>query len=196
MRGLGLCQFSIEAGLELPSQAGAPIKQFEGRVATQRLVIRANEPLDHVPIVCEGWGAVVEYLPTGRRQILAFRLPGEFIATGLVFATSLYRDVEAVTPVLYRNFDRAALRDTLQKSPELVERVVANCIAEKERADHLIVDLGQRRAEQRIARLILQIMDRMTKCGMITENTVRFPLRQIHIADALGMTAAYVNQIL
>jgi CRP-like cAMP-binding protein len=175
---------------------GPPIMQFEKTVGARRPVFRAGEPVDHVPVVCEGWAAIVEYLPNGRRQILGFTVPGEFITASLVFSTSLSHDVEAVTPVLYRNFDRAALRETLAKSPDLVERLVASSIAEKERADELIIDLGRRRAEQRVARLILQAMERMARNNQVVDNSFNFPLRQTHIADALGLTAAYVNQVL
>lgn len=196
IRGLGLCRVLIDAGLEPAFQNGPAIMQFEKSIGARRPVFRAGESVDHVPIVCEGWAAIVEYLPNGRRQILAFPVPGEFVATSLIFATSLSRDVEAVTPMLYRNFDRATLRETLRKSSELVERVVTSSIAERDRADELIIDLGRRRAEQRVARLILQTMERAAKGGPEVEETFNFPLRQTHIADALGLTAAYVNQVL
>jgi len=52
-----------------------------------------------------------------------------------------------------------------------------------------------RSAEQRVARLILTLMDRLEKWGMVRDQAFNFPRRQTHVADALGLTTPYVNQV-
>ena len=74
-------------------------------------------------------------------------------------------------------------------------------IEEKDRADQLIVDLGRRTADERIARLMLNLSERLSQRCMTrtTENSgleMEFPLRQHHIADATGLTPVHVSKVL
>jgi CRP/FNR family transcriptional regulator, anaerobic regulatory protein len=71
-------------------------------------------------------------------------------------------------------------------------------IEEKARSDQLVVDLGRRTADERIARLILNLADRLTQRGLAQPDTAEmdFPLRQHHIADATGLTPGHVTKVL
>ena len=69
---------------------------------------------------------------------------------------------------------------------------------EKTRTDQLIVDLGRRTADERIARLILGLAERLSKRDMARGGPTEFdfPLRQHHIADATGLTPVHVSKVL
>jgi CRP-like cAMP-binding protein len=69
---------------------------------------------------------------------------------------------------------------------------------EKARADQLIVDLGRRTADERIARLILGLVERLRRRDMVRGDPpeLDFPLRQHHIADATGLTPVHVSKVL
>jgi CRP/FNR family transcriptional regulator, anaerobic regulatory protein len=74
-------------------------------------------------------------------------------------------------------------------------------IEEKDRADQLIVDFGRRTADERIARLMLNLAERLSQRRMTrtTESSgleMEFPLRQHHIADATGLTPVHVSKVL
>jgi CRP-like cAMP-binding protein len=62
----------------------------------------------------------------------------------------------------------------------------------------LIVDLGRRAADERIARLILNLTGRLAERGLVRSTPLEFdfPLRQHHIADATGLTAVHVSKVL
>jgi CRP/FNR family transcriptional regulator len=69
-------------------------------------------------------------------------------------------------------------------------------IDERRQADELAVDLGRRTADERLARLILKLSERLAKRGMVHEQTFEFPLRQWQIADATGLTPVHVSKVL
>jgi len=196
VRGLGFCRFSLDQGLEAARADTPQVAQVERVAPARRPIFRASDRIDGLPVICAGWGAVVAYLPNGRRQILSFPLPGEFISSSLVFADVPFRDVEAVTPVHYRSFDRATVRQHMTIRPGLFERLFKDCITEKERLEELAIDLGRRSAEERVARLILDLTERLAKHDLQRGSTIDFPLRQTQIADALGLTPVYTNQVL
>jgi Crp-like helix-turn-helix domain len=53
-------------------------------------------------------------------------------------------------------------------------------------------------AEERIARMIINLVDRLARRGMVRGEPVEidFPLRQHQIADATGLTPVHVSRVL
>jgi CRP-like cAMP-binding protein len=137
-------------------------------------------------------------LADGSRQILSFLLPGDIVSTALLFEPRPHCLVEAITDVRYRTFRRTELREILFKDPDLLDKLSRAWIEEKTRADQLIVDLGRRTADERIARLILNLVDRLARRDMVHGDPpeLEFPLRQHHIADATGLTPVHVSKVL
>ena len=178
-------------------QAGGT--QQSGHVVPSRRVIwRGHDLPDMVPFVCSGWAATVVPLSNGRRQIVSFLLPGDIVSTTLLFEWQGYGHIEAISDVRCRAFNRSDLRALLRQKPELWATISKTWVDEKARADALIADLGRRTAEERIARMILNLVDRLAKRDMVSGEPVQiaFPLRQHHIADATGLTSVHVNKVL
>lgn len=159
---------------------------------------------DAFPVVCLGWAAAFRLLHDGQRQILSFLLPGDVISAILLFEPKLTFSVEAITHVSYRILKCSDIRRALQRSPDLYGKISGVWIDEKIRAEELIVDLGCRTADERIARLILELAGRLAQRGMARENKslgkavieMDFPLHLHQIANATGLTPVYVGKIL
>lgn len=196
MHGLGLCRVLIDAGLERPLPDRPRLAQAEHSTAPRRPIFRSNERMTHVPVICDGWACVAEHLTNGRRQILSFVLPGDLVSTNLLFEPSVRHEIWAITAVRYRGFDRVGLRETMVANPDVLDRLSKECIEEKEGLAELVIDLGQRMADERVARLILDVRERLARRTTVHAETFGFPLRQTQIADALGLSPVYVNRVL
>jgi CRP-like cAMP-binding protein len=59
-----------------------------------------------------------------------------------------------------------------------------------------MMDLGRRSAIGRVSQLLVEIERRLGERGGVQGNQFYFPVRQEHLADALGLTAVYVNRTL
>jgi CRP/FNR family transcriptional regulator len=165
-------------------------------VPARRTICHPKEWSEFVLIICGGRAVSSVALPDGRRQILSLLLPGD-----IVFATGLFepisgRAVEAITEVIYRKFKRSEFKALLFEYPDLFEMLAKIWSEERARADQLALDLGRRTADERIARLILNLAERLAERGMMNGQTMEFPLRQRHIADATGLTAVHVSKVL
>ena len=165
-------------------------------IRARHSIYRAGEILSGVPIIHSGWAARVKRLSDGRRQILSFILPGELISAAAAFADRLSFFVEAITDVRYGIYQRPELADIVARDPELVQALISGCVAEKADIEELATDLGRRRAEERIARLFLQLGNRLQALGQGSGSSFDMPLRQQHIADATGMTVIHVGRVL
>jgi CRP-like cAMP-binding protein len=201
--GCGVCILndapdrSVEVNCLLISKDILPKGQRERLAAARRLVCRGDDLRDNVVVVCAGWAALVATLSDSRRQILGFLLPGD-MASMPSFDEPPHYLVEAITDVQYHLAPRDTLTAAECRDGQMSGRIEALRMRDKMRSDHLIVDLGRRSAEERIARLILNLAARLNERGALKHSPLEmeFPLRQHHIADATGLTQVHVGKVL
>jgi CRP-like cAMP-binding protein len=195
---LNICQAASQARWAAAGTLPISIQQSTGFTSARRIVCRDEDLQDAVPIICEGWAATIAMLSDGSRQILSILLPGDIVSSALLFEPRERHLVEAITDVHYRMFRRSELKAVLFERSDLLEKFSKVWVEEKSRADRLIVDLGRRGANERIARLILSLVERLAKRGMARGEPIEldFPLRQRHIADATGLTSVHVSKVL
>ena len=168
----------------------------DSTLPARRIVWHAKEWSEYVPVISSGWAAASITLANGSRQILSFLLPGDVISTASLFGAVSGRSIEAITEVTYKKYRRDEISALLRNDPDFFERVAAAFTQERAHADNLLVDLGRRMADARIARLILYLAEALGKRNMIRSQTMPFPLRQRHIADATGLTTNHVTKTL
>ena len=195
---LNICQAASQARWAAAGTLPISLQQSTGFTSARRIVCRDEDLQDAVPIICEGWAATIAILSDGSRQILSILLPGDIVSSALLFEPRERHLVEAITDVHYRMFRRSELKAVLFERSDLLEKFSKVWVEEKSRADRLIVDLGRRGANERIARLILSLVERLAKRGMARGEPIEldFPLRQRHIADATGLTSVHVSKVL
>jgi CRP/FNR family transcriptional regulator len=195
---LNFCQAAAEISWAYTGATPHRLHQTDHTVPARRTICREQDLHDAVPVISSGWAASIVMLSDGSRQILSFLLPGDIVSTALLFEPRPHCLVEAVTEVRYSTFRRSELKDIVFRTPELLEKLSRAWIEEKTRSDELIVDLGRRTADERIARLILSLVERLVKRDMARTDPmeVDFPLRQHHIADATGLTPVHVSKVL
>jgi CRP/FNR family transcriptional regulator len=195
---LGLCAGKRKkAGSEADDHLGAlEIWSSVQTTLPRRTIYHPSKYSDFVSIICSGWASSSVALPDGRRQVLSFLLPGDIASLTSLFDPVSGRLVEAITNVTYRNFKREELKAALFGHRELFEKLAEILIEERKQIDQLAADLGRRTADERLARLILNLSERLEKRGMVQNETMEFPLRQWQIADATGLTPVHVSKVL
>lgn len=173
-----------------------PIAATLHTIPARRLILHPKEWSEFVPIICSGWAISSIALPDGRRQIISFILSGDIVSAGSLMAPMSGHSVEAITEVKYRKFRRAEIKELMFGRSDLLEKLFSLWTEAKERSDQLALDLGRRRADERIARLILRLSDKIANRSAVRTQTFEFPLRQRHIADATGLTPVHVSKVM
>jgi CRP/FNR family transcriptional regulator len=195
-----LCGGTKEGDADGEGRQDFPLASTIHTIPARRLILHPKEWSDHVPIICSGWAMSSIALPDGRRQIISFLLPGDIVSAGSLLAPMSGHTVEAITEVTYRKFKRDEIKGLLFRRIDLLEKLFGLWSEAKQHSDQLALDLGRRRADERIARLILRVTDNVAK--RMTERTAEkvtsfdFPLRQRHIADATGLTPVHVSKVM
>jgi CRP-like cAMP-binding protein len=177
-----------------PAAPASALRQVHCSGGARHDIYRANDSTGDAHIVCHGWAARFARLADGRRQILSFLIPGDLVSATAPFSASMEYSIQAITEIRYSLINRADFASALSRRPELFDRWGSLYAAQQAHATQLIVDLGRRRAGERLARLILQLMQRLNARGMVNDRSFDFPLGGQHLSDALGLAPAAVKQ--
>jgi CRP-like cAMP-binding protein len=166
------------------------------RAAPEDVIYRQGEQTDDVFVLCQGWALRVADVARARRHILSVMLPGDlFSATGL-FSETLPFSVQALTDVIFTRYRRSDLRTRVSADVTLLDEVAKIGIAEYVGTVEAAIELGHISAEQRIARLLLRVAERLSARPITGAFRCAFPLHQPHIADMVGLTVTHVNRVL
>lgn len=159
-------------------------------------MISEGQTSPHLYTLLSGWAFRYKMLPDGRRQILSFLLPGDFIGLqGSVFA-EMQHTVEALTKVRLCTFQRQRLWDLFNGYPDLAYDVAWLASRGEGIVDEHLLAVGQRRATERVAYLILHLFERCSTLQMTVGTRMHFPGSQTHLADMLGLSLAHTNKVI
>lgn len=169
-------------------------QHFAAARAGEQIAAR-NQVSNDVFVLCAGWAFRYFQLSDGRRQILQFLLPGDIFSPATIFEKAFHFSVKALTQVQLSAFARSEIRARYAANSSVQWAIAKACIAETHEAGELSTALGQLSAEERIAYLLLHLMPRIAARNVIREQRYPFPLRQQHIADAVGLTPVHVSRV-
>jgi len=164
-------------------------------VPAGRQLLTANQTSPDIYVFCAGWGFRFLQMPNGRRQILGFLLPGD-VLVGSLLHERLHFSVKALTAIQVSTMKRTEVQARIAMNVHILWAAAECCANEVRTADETIAALGQFSAEERIAHLFLQLMKRIASRNVIRDERYRVPLRQQHIADAVGLTPVHVSRVL
>jgi CRP/FNR family transcriptional regulator len=178
------------------SEADAPeLWSSVHSIPSRRPICHAKEWSEYVTIICEGWAVSSTALPDGRRQIHSILLPGDVALSTGPFNPVFGHTVEAITNVVYRRYKRTELESLVFENPDLFRRLTGMWNEARVQANQLALSLGRRTAHERIACFILVLADSLARRDMMFGDTMEFPLRLKHIADATGLTPVHVSKV-
>lgn len=142
--------------------------------------------------VTSGWACLSHSLRDGRRQIVAFLLPGDGVGFDLLTRMRPAMDVTALTALKVRHTNAA--------HPQLsrpLERALAGATAaQHRRLVDQVVRLGRQTAYERTAHLLLELHGRLNAVGEARPDGFHLPVKQEVLADVLGLSLVHVNRTL
>lgn len=158
------------------------------------LVEDTNSP--HLYTVLSGWAFKHKGLDDGRRQVLNFALPGDLLGLQASVFDCMHHNVEALTDVVLCVFPREKLWSLYEKHQGLAFDVTWLAAREETILGDYLVTVGQRRASERVAFVLLHLFQRARQVGLVRNNKVSFPFTQDHMADAIGFSLVHTNKTL
>lgn len=152
-----------------------------------------NDSADAAYTVTEGVVRLYRVFADGRRQILGFLLPGDFIGVEPDARHSFSAD--AVTPVTLCRFSSSQFAAVMETRPHVLERLCEISAQELIRAREHMMALGQRSAAEKVAWFLIQLRDRYARIYSVSDD-VPLPMLRQDVADYLGLTIETVSRTL
>lgn len=173
----------------------------EGLIKTEKTVDTGQSIIEtgciqkQIYFVLEGWAVKYKTLENGNRQIVNFALPGDIIGMFSPIFQNAQHTVESISTMKLGSFPAERLIDTFRDSPRLA-LVLAWMAGQDERIlEEQIVRIGRRSAAKRMAHLFIELYRRLRLCGYTREHAVIFPVTQLLLSDALGLSHVHAHRV-
>jgi CRP-like cAMP-binding protein len=160
--------------------------------------LREGEPIQLLFTLFSGWAFKFKQMPDGRRQILSFLIPGDAIVLESLFFPGLPMpfSVKSLTQIAMCSFDLEEMVALTRRGRSQSQKLATAMHQQVASVNERLVDLGRKSALGRISQFIIQLEQRLSNRRLSVRGRFDFPIRQEHLADALGLTTVYVNRTL
>lgn len=195
-RGDSFCKARlISLSTPLPLAERDTLEPLSRRVSLDRkeTLFWQDEPAGSVFNVTSGALRLYRILTDGRRQVTGFAFPGDFL--GLSLLDQFCVSADALCAVTVCGFERLAFRDMVRGHPSLLMHLHEISGRELSQAVDMMMLLGRRTAEERVASFLTELQTRYARIGYKSP-TLELPMGRLDIADHLGLTIETVSRTL
>src|SRR4030095_16597925 len=180
VRSLSICGALDQADLAEVERIGRHV-QLQPNEAS----LTGGQIASSVRSLTGGVARLYKLLPDGRRQVIGFALPGDFLGTAPSDRYSFSAD--AVDSVTACRLSRDAFTHFIEGRPHFLMRINEFAARELTMAQDQMLLLGRRTAEEKVASFLVSWRERLAQIGD-HQPTISLPMSRQDIADYLGLT--------
>lgn len=159
-------------------------------------IIQEGEKPTQLNLLLQGFACRYKVLEDGRRQILAFFLPGDLCDLRMFILKEMDHSIGCLSRVSFAQISPEALDELTHSSQTMRKALWWNSLVEESIAREWIVNVGRRNAAERMAHVFCEVFLRMQAVGLAKRDTCDFPVTQAELGDALGLTDVHTNRTL
>lgn len=163
--------------------------------AHQDVVLEHDRP-NRCFAVLSGLAATYKTTRDGRRQVVAYHVPGDVPDFQSLHLEVLDFSIGAVTELRIGFVTHEALRSMFSAHPRLGDAFWRTTLIEGALSREWMLNNGRRESYPRMAHLFCELMLRMEAVGLAAQHSCPLPLTQYELGDALGISSVHVNRIL
>ena len=166
------------------------------RIRARRDIVREGENPAFVNLILDGWAIRHKMLEDGRRQIMAFLIPGDLCDLNVFILKEMDHSIGALTDLTIAQIPRETFEEIEKGHPRLAQALNWDLLVQLAIQREWTINLGQRSAIERIAHLICELFARLKTVGLCVEGSCQLPITQTDLSEATGITSVHVNRIL
>lgn len=159
-------------------------------------IIREGEEPRGVKLVLSGWACRYKALEDGRRQIVAFLVPGDLCDLNASILRGMDHSVAALTPVSAADIPRATIERVMAVHPRVTQALLWEQLVTAAIQREWMLCLGRRTAFERVAHLLCELFVRLRAVALTVGDACELPITQADLAEATGLSAVHVNRTL
>ena len=159
------------------------------------LLVEGEKPTQSC-VVLSGFLCRYKLLEEGKRQILSFHLPGDMPDLHSFHLPHMDHSLCTLMPSEVAFVSHRGIDELMEKAPKLAAILWRSSLADASVVRQWMANNGRRTARQRIAHVLSELLVRYRSIGLAQDNRYRFPVTQIELGDAVGLSVVHVNRVL
>lgn len=175
---------------------GAVTRERTRRFAAREDIVREGDRPQSINVVLDGWACRYKHLDDGRRQIVAFLLPGDLCDLNVFVLRQMDHSIGALTPVVMGQVTREAFERMAEEHSRILHALWWDALVAASIQREWTVSLGQRNAFERMAHLFCELFVRLRMAGVAGQESFPLPITQLELSEALGLSSVHVNRTL
>ncbi len=161
--------------------------------ADQDIIAEGEAPND-VHLIVSGLAYRHKILSLGKKQIVAYLLPGDFCDLHIFILDKMDHSISALTDCQVVSIPRDTVLQ-LSERPAIARALWWATLVDEGRLREALVNIGQRQAEERLAHFLCEMLLRLDAVGLVTNNTFELPVTQQDLANTLGLSTVHINRV-
>jgi CRP-like cAMP-binding protein len=157
-------------------------------------IVRQGERPTQSCLILEGFAASHKVTLDGRRQILSLSISGDMPDLQTLYLGVVDSGLATLTRSVVAFMPHAAVRDVVRLFPSIGDLLWHLTLVDASVFREWIANIGLRDARARVAHLFCEIMVRTKAAGLSDGSRCRFPLTQVELAEATGVSAVHMNR--
>jgi CRP-like cAMP-binding protein len=165
-------------------------------VGAREDVISQGDRTGGVKLLLDGFACRYKTLEDGRRQIVAYFVPGDLCDLRVFILKRMDHSIGAIAPSRVATIAPENVLKLMHTHPALTRALWWSTLVEEAIAREWIVNVGQRNALERTAHLFCELLYRFRAVGLNQGLSCTLPLTQVELAETLGLSSVHVNRTL
>jgi CRP-like cAMP-binding protein len=163
--------------------------------ARQDLIKEGDRP-ETVFLLLEGWACRYKVLRDGRRQIMAYLLPGDLCDPHIFILKEMDHNLGLLSDAQVARIPKRKIIEATDHRPAIARALWWSTLVDEGVLREWLVNIGQRTAFDRIAHLFVELYLRLREVGLVEGTSFTMPVTQEDLGDTMGLTSVHVNRML
>ena len=143
----------------------------------------------------EGFTCRYKLLANGKRQIVAYLIPGDFCDLHVFILKAMDHSIGTLSPCRVVDIPRHRILELIEQ-PGIARAMWYTTLVDEAKLREWLLNVGQRDAVPRIGHLLCELLARLQVVGLVTDNSYELPITQAEIGDTTGLSFVHVNRSL
>jgi CRP-like cAMP-binding protein len=159
-------------------------------------IVRAGDRPSRSCLLLSGFTATYKITGDGKRQIMAFSIPGDIPDLQSLHLDVLDNSLGTLTQCRVGFITHDVLYDLCEEYPRITAAFWRETLIEAAIFREWVMNVGRREAYNRIAHVFCELMVRLRAVGLADDHGCNLPITQAEFADAIGVSNVHVNRVL
>jgi CRP-like cAMP-binding protein len=163
--------------------------------AKQELIAEQNSP-KQCCVVLEGYACTYRDVRDGNRQILSFHVRGDMPDLQNLHLGENHDNIGSIGPLTLGLINSSDLHRICREFPRVAAALWRLTLIDASIYKEWVSNVGARDARTRTAHLFCELHHRQRAIGQVEGNSFEWPLTQMDLGDALGLSVVHVHRTL